>query len=77
MTGKDFSGPTPEIRAPTPLRSTELDVNTQSQATKSPSVKRKKSRTPGLSGDVEVLGDIDDLTKGDTGDDLFGDNVSG
>ncbi|KAH9950887.1 hypothetical protein B0H21DRAFT_685889, partial [Amylocystis lapponica] len=74
MTGKDFSGPTPEIRAPTPLRSTELDPNAQSRTqSENPQVSRKQSRTPGLYGDEEVLGDIDDIERED---DLFGDDAS-
>ncbi|TBU63801.1 hypothetical protein BD310DRAFT_808288 [Dichomitus squalens] len=66
MTGKDFSGPTPEIRAPTPIRSTELEADAPPIAPPSPRVKRKKSRTPSVrDADVEVLGDIDDVEKED------------
>ncbi|EJF55571.1 hypothetical protein BD309DRAFT_1070315, partial [Dichomitus squalens] len=64
MTGKDFSGPTPEIRAPTPIRSTELEADAPPTARPSPRVKRKKSRTPSVrDADVEILGDIDDVEK--------------
>ncbi|CCM04453.1 uncharacterized protein FIBRA_06633 [Fibroporia radiculosa] len=53
MTGKDFSGPTPIIRAPTPLRSTQLDAKLQSQ---------EQSVAP-VSADEEVLGTVDDVEK--------------
>ncbi|KAJ2989920.1 hypothetical protein NUW54_g8637 [Trametes sanguinea] len=66
MTGKDFSGPTPEIRAPTPLRSTQLDTNDEPPAPPSPKVIRKKSRTPSVhDAGVEIVGDIDDFGKED------------
>ncbi|CDO75502.1 hypothetical protein BN946_scf184935.g38 [Trametes cinnabarina] len=66
MTGKDFSGPTPEIRAPTPLRSTELEINDEPAAPPSPKVVRKKSRTPSVhDAGLEVVGDIDDFGKED------------
>lgn len=65
MTGKDFSGPTPEIRAPTPVRSTELQdpaEPTEPVKPPSPRVVRKKSRTPSArNADVEILGSIDDV----------------
>ncbi|KZT74996.1 hypothetical protein DAEQUDRAFT_701193 [Daedalea quercina L-15889] len=71
MTGKDFSGPTPEIRAPAPLQSTELDANvtTQPEADTAPKVKRKKSRTPAAIDGEEILGSIEDIEKDDS---LFG-----
>ncbi|OSD03219.1 hypothetical protein PYCCODRAFT_1444596 [Trametes coccinea BRFM310] len=69
MTGKDFSGPTPEIRAPTPLRSTELETHEQPVAPPSPKVIRKKSRTPSVhDAGVEIVGDIDDFGKEDFGE---------
>jgi len=61
MTGKDFSGPVPVIKAPTPLRMVEDDLPRQ-QREEAPAV-RKKSRTPGLqpANDAEeVLGDVED-----------------
>ena len=68
MTGKDFSGPTPDIRAPTPIRSTELEAVAQPTAPPSPKVKRRKSRTPSArDADVEILGNIDDVEKEDVG----------
>lgn len=61
MTGKDFSGPTPVIRAPTPLRSSQLDTGQPAEAPDSPAAVRKQSRTPGPSDYAEeVLGNIDD-----------------
>ncbi|KAF9786201.1 hypothetical protein BJ322DRAFT_1099860 [Thelephora terrestris] len=66
MTGKDFSGPIPIIKAPTPLRMVEDDAPTQKkEETPAP---RKKSRTPGLqsANDAEeVLGDVDDYEEND------------
>ncbi|KAI0375147.1 hypothetical protein BV20DRAFT_934012, partial [Pilatotrama ljubarskyi] len=73
MTGKDFSGPTPEIRAPTPLRSTELATDAETPAPPTSPVVRKKSRTPSThEAGVEIVGDIDDVGKDD-----FEDVVSG
>ncbi|KAH9858041.1 hypothetical protein C2E23DRAFT_855937 [Lenzites betulinus] len=64
MTGKDFSGPTPEIRAPTPLRSTELETIAEPAAASSGRVVRKKSKTPSIQeAGVEIIGDIDDVEK--------------
>lgn len=61
MTGKDFSGPTPVIRAPTPLRSSQLDTGQPTETPDSPAAVRKQSRTPGPSDYAEeVLGNIDD-----------------
>ncbi|KAI8981371.1 hypothetical protein BD414DRAFT_99069 [Trametes punicea] len=66
MTGKDFSGPTPEIRAPTPLRSTELQTKAEFATPPSPQAVRKSSRTPSMQGpDVEVVDDIDGNGKED------------
>lgn len=66
MTGKDFSGPTPEIRAPTPLRSTELEPASELPAHSSTRAIRKKSRTPSAAeAGVEIVGDIDEVEKED------------
>ncbi|PCH34004.1 hypothetical protein WOLCODRAFT_94620 [Wolfiporia cocos MD-104 SS10] len=73
MTGKDFSGPTPVIRAPTPLLSAQLDTSTSAESTDAAKKARKKSRTPGLRGaddGEEILGVLDDMEKEDS---LFGD----
>jgi transcription factor TFIIIB component B'' len=66
LTGKDFSGPVPVIKAPTPLRMVEDDVPPQQKIEGTPAV-RKKSRTPGvqLANEEEVLGDVDDYEDGD------------
>jgi len=66
MTGKDFSGPVPVIKAPTPLKMVEDDLPVQ-QKEETPAV-WKKSRTPGLqpANDAEeVLGDVDDYEDND------------
>ncbi|KAI0652000.1 hypothetical protein C8Q79DRAFT_935719 [Trametes meyenii] len=64
MTGKDFSGPTPEIRAPTPLRSTQLEMSAESAEPTSSRVIRKKSRTPSFhEAGVEIVGDIDEVER--------------
>ncbi|KAI1788811.1 hypothetical protein LXA43DRAFT_974660 [Ganoderma leucocontextum] len=66
MTGKDFSGPTPEIRAPTPVRSAELQVDEPTSS--SPRAVRKKSRTPSVrDADVEIVGEIDEIDEDDIG----------
>ena len=66
MTGKDFSGPVPIIKGPTPLRMVEDDLPVQ-QKEGAPGV-RKKSRTPGLqpaNNAEEVVGDVDDYEDND------------
>ena len=66
MTGKDFSGPVPIIKAPTPLRMVEDELPVQ-QREETPAV-RKESRTPGLQSvndAEEVLGDVDDYEDND------------
>ena len=67
MTGKDFSGPVPIIKAPTPLRMMEDDIPVPQEKQETRAI-RKKSRTPGLqSGNdaEEVLGDVDDYEDND------------
>ncbi|RPD82408.1 hypothetical protein L226DRAFT_564984 [Lentinus tigrinus ALCF2SS1-7] len=70
MTGKDFSGPTPEIRAPTPVRSAELHGDDPPQSAPSPDsprVVRKKSKTQKLrDAGLEVIGSVDDFDKEDS-----------
>lgn len=70
MTGKDFSGPTPEIRAPppppsvvVPLEPTEgTSGDTRSQTAASKQVKkRSRSRTAGLEDGVTIVGDVDSI----------------
>lgn len=62
MTGKDFSGPTPIIRAPTPVRMVEsTDQDVAPPNTDGSHVVRKKSRTPAVApgAEEEVMGDVD------------------
>ncbi|KAH7909792.1 hypothetical protein BJ138DRAFT_1010140 [Hygrophoropsis aurantiaca] len=62
MTGKDFSGPTPEIRAPTVLTLAEPQEPIPEQSGGQPSdMTKKQSDTPGIIEDEdeeEILGDI-------------------
>ena len=67
MTGKDFSGPVPVIKAPTPLKMVEDDPPPQRRKEETPTLK-KKNHTPGkrpASQEEEVLGDVDDYQNGD------------
>ncbi|GJE85855.1 transcription initiation factor TFIIIB, Bdp1 subunit [Phanerochaete sordida] len=59
MTGKDFSGPTPVIKAPTPP---SLDVGSNNAVEEQPSAEvRKQSATPEVKGnEEEILGAVDD-----------------
>lgn len=68
MTGKDFSGPTPDIRAPAPLRIPESAEKPMSQSrvaevrhAPAPVVKR----APATPADVEILGDVEELSLND------------
>ncbi|KAI0727819.1 hypothetical protein C8Q72DRAFT_780938 [Fomitopsis betulina] len=72
MTGKDFSGPTPVIRAPTPVQSKELDsiAGVQPEVTAAPKVTRKKNKKSAVKDGEEILGSIDDM---DQEDSIFGD----
>ena len=61
MTGKDFSGPTPEILAPTVLSLSEPDKPEDDQPLEGT---RKKSTTPGMASDsAVVLGDVSSFDK--------------
>ena len=69
MTGKDFSGPIPEIMAPTPVRSDELEQNQDPESLPVHRVVQKKSRTPSVHDTgVEIIGDIDEVEKDDATD---------
>ena len=69
MTGKDFSGPVPEIRAPPPQTVPPIpasEVEPQNSVPKEPEVsakqmkKRSRSKSQGISdGDAVVIGDVD------------------
>lgn len=61
MTGKDFSGPVPEIRAPTPQ--IEFDpAHTEAQKSSPPEVTQKKRR-----GKKKTSGDDGAVVVGDAG----------
>jgi transcription factor TFIIIB component B'' len=70
MTGKDFSGPIPEIRAPPPSvpssrraqeqESTE-DAGAQNKTGAKQVKKRSRSRTGGLEDGVVIIGDVNDV----------------
>ncbi|KAI5121172.1 hypothetical protein M0805_007169 [Coniferiporia weirii] len=65
LTGRDFSGPTPEIRMPEVATLVEEFQAERSESERSaPKKVRKKSRTPGVVSDVEVVGDIDTFNLG-------------
>jgi transcription factor TFIIIB component B'' len=70
LTGKDFSGPTPVIRVPTPVRMVENDHLDAEDENRNSPVIRKQSRTPGIGQSdqnmVEVLGDVDNFEDKDT-----------
>lgn len=57
LTGKDFSGPTPEIRAPTPIH---LPDGGEAAQGKSSDVIRKHSPTSGVKDTDELVEEIDD-----------------
>ena len=60
MTGKDFSGPPPEIVMPTPIRPPQSTEPPADEAEATVKV-RKQSATPGLDGGevVEVIEEYD------------------
>lgn len=63
MTGKDFSGPTPVIRTPTPVvkqPETESTDVVHTNAPTKPTSKRKKKAAQSTD-DVEVLGNLSDI----------------
>lgn len=61
MTGKDFSGPTPEIRAPTPLRMPESLQNTAEDLSPLPPKGKRVRALKASDQDVEIVGDIGDI----------------
>ncbi|KAL1708332.1 hypothetical protein EV121DRAFT_277296 [Schizophyllum commune] len=61
ITGKDFSGPTPEIRAPTPPPQLPVDGSPRSSPEVSKLKVKKRGRSKSALNDgVEVIGNIDD-----------------
>ncbi|KAI5897825.1 uncharacterized protein SCHCODRAFT_02565147 [Schizophyllum commune H4-8] len=61
ITGKDFSGPTPEIRAPTPPPQLPVDGSPRSSPEVSkPKVKKRGRSKSALNDGVQVIGSIDD-----------------
>ena len=69
MTGKDFSGPPPEIRAPTPVRVPEINGTNTQEVEKEPSPPVKKVSTAALG--EEILGDVEEMTKEDIDRTIF------
>ena len=66
MTGKDFSGPTPEIRAPTPVRSIELQPEGETEGPQVPRAARENNRASRVQDlYVEIVGDIEEAEKQD------------
>lgn len=67
MTGKDFSGPTPDIRAPTPVRMPELPEGPPKEVVEAElaPVKKRRGKKAAKVDDVEILGDIDEMAKED------------
>ncbi|KAI0785004.1 hypothetical protein C8Q75DRAFT_723380 [Abortiporus biennis] len=67
MTGKDFSGPTPEIRTPTPVVHPPPEEQHTAQTAAAPSTAPPKKRKKQAKQDdgVEILGDISDIEKED------------
>ncbi|PSS05466.1 hypothetical protein PHLCEN_2v3846 [Hermanssonia centrifuga] len=62
LTGKDFSGPTPEIRAPTPLRMPTEANEVPAVDTETAIKTRKQSKTPRPDrGEEEIIGSIEEL----------------
>lgn len=64
MTGKDFSGPTPEIRAPTPVRLDIVTHDSEETASRPQEATKKKSvkKTPSVVEEgIEVLGNLSDM----------------
>ncbi len=70
MTGQDFSGPVPEIRAPPvpqivqPESTRQPETTEESDAHKAPAKqvkKRSRSRTGGPEDGVVIVGDIDSI----------------
>lgn len=62
MTGKDFSGPTPDIRAPTPIRlQEEQPAHTHAE----PEQAKKRRKTPAVStnADEEIIGSLSEEEK--------------
>jgi transcription factor TFIIIB component B'' len=66
MTGKDFSGPVPEIRVPPQpipvVAPSQEDIESQTEVTRQPEHAKKRSRSKSRSGiedGVLVIGDAD------------------
>ena len=62
MTGKDFSGPTPVIRTPTPQA---LPEEPSEPEPVKPTPTRKKRRTPAAEDGLEIVGNLSDIEKDD------------
>lgn len=60
MTGKDFSGPPPIIKAPTPPPVPDEQLGDAGDAEEENTVARKQSRTPAGDGSEEIIGLVDE-----------------
>ena len=61
MTGKDFSGPVPEIRTPTPLPNAEVDGSATGDGERSaprPTPKRNNNRRKAADDGVVIIGEV-------------------
>lgn len=72
MTGKDFSGPVPEIAVPPPVIMPTLTQNEETDKTSRPTtpglVSKRKSRKAALADGVEIMGSVDDYVDTDKED---------
>lgn len=59
MTGKDFSGPTPEIRAPTPIRMPETPQSQDASEPRSNATRPAADTTDG----VEIVGEVSEIAE--------------
>lgn len=63
MTGKDFSGPVPEIRTPTPMPNAEVDSSAVGEGERSPPrpAPKRNSRKKVVDDEVVIIGEVGDV----------------